>query len=220
MNARLTSTIALGLVSPLIAACASKGWVKDQMMASNKVSTAYVDSSVNAAVAKEAAAREADDANTKTQIAQQQAALDSLRTQFHTAVSTMGSTIRFAVPVNFAFNDATVAENDYAALDKFAQVVSKFYGGSVVTVEGFADPAGSKAYNLALSKRRADAVSQYLQTKGLDAEHLRTVGYGKERLVHPDAQKDDPGAMQNRRAVFVVETAENAGATATMNTPQ
>jgi outer membrane protein OmpA-like peptidoglycan-associated protein len=65
-----------------------------------------------------------------------------------------------------------------------------------------------------LSKRRADAVAAYLSEKGLSTSNVRTVGYGKNRLVNPKAQKDDPGAEANRRVTFVVET-NGAAASAT-----
>ena len=220
MLARRSPEIALVLAIPLVWACASKGWVKDQIAASQKITTAYTDSSVRGAVGQEAAARSAADDADRAQMAAMQAELDSLRTQFHTAVSMVGTTIRFAMPITFAFDDATVSEADQPALDRFAMVVSKFYPGSVVTVEGFTDPAGSNGYNLALSKRRAESVAQYLTTKGLDTDHVRTVGYGKARLIHPDAQRDDPGAEQNRRAVFVVETAEAGASSASSDAEQ
>ncbi|HTD62663.1 MAG TPA: OmpA family protein, partial [Gemmatimonadaceae bacterium] len=79
-------------------------------------------------------------------------------------------------------------------------------GGSKVTIEGFADPAGSQHYNLALSQRRADAVRDYLSSKGIDLSIIKTVGYGKTRLVNPGAQRDDQGAEENRRVTFVIET--------------
>jgi peptidoglycan-associated lipoprotein len=114
--------------------------------------------------------------------------------------------MQFAFPVNFAFDDATVRDQDKAELDKFADVAKKYYGGSKITIEGFADPAGTQHYNLALSQRRADAVRDYLSTKGIDLSVIKTVGYGKTRLVNPGAARDDTGAEENRRVVFVIET--------------
>ena len=71
-------------------------------------------------------------------------------------------------------------------------------------------------YNLDLSRRRAEAVKDYLSTQGLSNE-LKTVGYGKTRLVVPNAWGSEPGAEQNRRVVFVIETrgeaADSAGVT-------
>jgi outer membrane protein OmpA-like peptidoglycan-associated protein len=66
------------------------------------------------------------------------------------------------------------------------------------------------AYNLRLSRERADAVRDFLVTKGLDGSLLKTVGYGKTRLVKPGAEGDAPGAELNRRVTFVVETSGEA----------
>jgi len=59
---------------------------------------------------------------------------------------------------------------------------------------GFADPAGSTRYNLDLSRRRADAVKGYLVSQGLTDQLVKTVGYGKTRLVVPGAARDQAGA--------------------------
>jgi outer membrane protein OmpA-like peptidoglycan-associated protein len=140
------------------------------------------------------------------QIAQLRTELDTMRTQFNTRITAMEDGIKFAMPVNFAFDDASVRPEDQAALDRFAQIVSKYYGGSMVTIEGFADPAGAPQYNVQLSRRRAESVRDYLSNKGLTADQLRTIGYGETRQVVAGAERDEPGAEMNRRVVFVVET--------------
>jgi outer membrane protein OmpA-like peptidoglycan-associated protein len=140
------------------------------------------------------------------QIAQLRTELDTMRTQFNTRITAMEDGIKFAMPVNFAFDDASVRPEDQAALDRFAQIVSKYYGGSMVTIEGFADPAGAPSYNVQLSRRRAESVRDYLSSKGLTADQLRTIGYGETRQVVSGAERDEPGAELNRRVVFVVET--------------
>ena len=93
-------------------------------------------------------------------------------------------------------------------------VAQKYYPGSKITVEGFADPAGSTRYNVSLSKRRAEAVRSYLVSKGMTDENLMTVGYGEARQVVRGAERDEPGAEQNRRVVFVIETKGDATASA------
>jgi outer membrane protein OmpA-like peptidoglycan-associated protein len=134
--------------------------------------------------------------------------LQSLRTEFGAKITAMEDGMKFDMPVNFAFNDATVRQQDYTTLSRFAHVVQKYYPTSKVTVEGFADPAGSNRYNLALSKKRAEAVRDYLVGQGgLTTNQLETVGYGESRLVTPKAWGDQPGAELNRRVVFVIETA-------------
>jgi len=131
--------------------------------------------------------------------------LQTLRTDFGAKIAMVEEGLQFAMPVNFAFNADQVRDEDHASLDRFAKVVQKYYPGSKVTIEGFADPAGSARYNLALSRRRADAVKAYLASQGLTGNELATIGYGKTRLVTPGAWGDKPGADLNRRVVFVIE---------------
>jgi peptidoglycan-associated lipoprotein len=132
--------------------------------------------------------------------------LQAMRTDFGAKIAAVEAGLQFALPVNFAFNADQVRDEDHTALNRFAQVVQKYYPGSKVTIEGFADPAGSARYNLDLSRRRADAVKAYLASQGLTGNELATVGYGKTRLVTPGAWGDKPGADLNRRVVFVIES--------------
>jgi peptidoglycan-associated lipoprotein len=132
--------------------------------------------------------------------------LQSLRTEFGAKIVAMENGVKVTFPVNFAFDDATVRGEDQPAVEKFADVAQKHFTGAVITIEGFADPAGTQGYNLALSRRRAEAVRAMLVDRGLGAAQVRTVGYGKTRLVVPGASGDEPGAEQNRRVVFVIET--------------
>ena len=70
-----------------------------------------------------------------------------------------------------------------------------------VTVEGHADERGTPEYNIALGERRANAVKMYLQGKGVSADQISIVSYGKEKpavLGH-----DEAAYAKNRRAVLV-----------------
>lgn len=70
-----------------------------------------------------------------------------------------------------------------------------------VTVEGHADERGTPEYNIALGERRANAVKMYLQGKGVSADQIAIVSYGKEKpavLGH-----DEAAYAKNRRAVLV-----------------
>ena len=132
--------------------------------------------------------------------------LQQMKTEFGAKITALENGIMFAMPVNFAFDDANVRPQDQPMLDRFAKVADHYYTGSKVTVEGFADPAGSAAYNLMLSRQRADAVRNYLTSHGLNTVQLASIGYGKTRLVTPGASRDMPGAEMNRRVVFVIES--------------
>jgi peptidoglycan-associated lipoprotein len=143
--------------------------------------------------------------------------LQTMRNDFNTRITAVEGQVKFAMPVHFGFDDARVRDQDQAALEKFAQVASQHYKGATITIEGFADPAGSAEYNLRLSRERADAVRDYLVTKGIDGTLLRTVGYGKTRLVKPGAARDADGAELNRRVTFVVETPAGAATVAALS---
>lgn len=70
-----------------------------------------------------------------------------------------------------------------------------------VTIEGHADERGTPEYNIALGERRANAVKMYLQGKGVSADQMSIVSYGKEKpavLGHTEA-----AWAKNRRAVLV-----------------
>lgn len=143
--------------------------------------------------------------------------LADLRTEFDAKIVAAGNGMKVMLPVSFAFDDAMVKDADRAALERFSQIANKYYPGAVITVEGFADPAGTATYNQRLSLARAENVKRELAQHGMDAALIRTMGFGSMRQVVPGAQKDDPGADRNRRVVFVIESADARTATAATN---
>ena len=167
----------------------------------------------NAALETERTARtSADEAlqsdvqSLRTDVQNLRTELQNLRTEFGAKITAMEEGLKFALPVNFAFDDATIRPEDVPALDRFARVVQNYYQGSKITVEGFADPAGTVAYNRALSLRRAQSVLAHLTTAGVNPDLIEAIGYGETRQVVMGAERDDPGAEKNRRVVFVVES--------------
>lgn len=146
----------------------------------------------------------------QTRLDELEGELGALREEFDVTVARLENGVRFATPVHFAFDDATVRQADHELLDRFADVVGNHYDGALITVEGFADPAGSQAYNKRLSERRAAAVASYLESNGLAGADLRTVGYGEDRLVEPGAQGPGESGLVNRRVAFVIEYAPEA----------
>ncbi|KAB2869612.1 MAG: peptidoglycan-associated lipoprotein Pal [Bauldia sp.] len=72
-------------------------------------------------------------------------------------------------------------------------------------IEGHADERGTREYNIALGARRATAVRDYFVARGIAANRMRTISYGKER---PVAVCNDISCWsQNRRAVIVLNNA-------------
>ncbi|HXN44370.1 MAG TPA: peptidoglycan-associated lipoprotein Pal [Xanthobacteraceae bacterium] len=88
-----------------------------------------------------------------------------------------------------------------STLDKQVQWL-QLYNRYSFTVEGHADERGTREYNIALGARRAQTVRDYLAARGVDANRMRTISYGKER---PVAVCNDISCWsQNRRAVTVL----------------
>lgn len=152
----------------------------------------------------------------------QQQQLDSLTQEmqqrfakYDAQIAQMGGRVRLDTAAHFAFNDATVRDQDKPLLDDFAKVISQHYPDAVVTVEGFADPAGSASYNRRLGERRAKAVRDYLVQEGLSAGHLRAVSYGEAANRQVERGQSREAGEPNRRVTLVVDFAgqsSNAGA--------
>lgn len=210
------AVLALGAVS--LTACATKGFVRQQVetgvstaVGAERTARVSGDSSLNSTMTSEFTSVRGEISSLKTDVQSLRRDLTALRTEFGAKITAMEDGMKFAMPVTFGYDDSSVRDEDRPLLDRFAQIVNKYYGGSMLTVEGFADPSGSIRYNKELSKRRADNVAAYLAQAGLTGVSMKTVGYGEDRQVAPGAEKDMPGAQANRRVVFVVETKSAGG---------
>jgi peptidoglycan-associated lipoprotein len=104
--------------------------------------------------------------------------------------------------VFFETDSSELTEPARASLDKQAQWLNN-YNRYAFTIEGHADERGTREYNIALGARRAQTVREYLTSRGIAAQRMRTISYGKER---PVAVCDDISCWsQNRRAVTVLD---------------
>jgi peptidoglycan-associated lipoprotein len=103
--------------------------------------------------------------------------------------------------VFFATDSASLDDSARRTLTQQAAWLQENPGTSV-TIEGHADERGTRAYNLALGARRAQAARDFLLAQGVPAGRMSTVSFGKER---PVALCSNEGCWsQNRRAVTVV----------------
>lgn len=135
--------------------------------------------------------------------------LQSMRTEFGAKIDELEGMLAFNVPVNFGYDESDIDMDDQAVLNRFASVVKEHYPGAIVTIEGFADPAGSAAYNKRLGMNRANSVKAYLESQGLVGDRIKTVSYGEdsERLVN-DGRGPEAG-WENRRVVLVIDYAQH-----------
>ncbi|ANC92205.1 OmpA family protein [Azospirillum humicireducens] len=107
--------------------------------------------------------------------------------------------LRAAFRVEFDFNSARVKPESQAILDKVAAVMAAA-GNTRFRIVGHTDAVGGDAANLALSRRRAAAVVEYLATRHhIRGDRLEASGMGARELLLPD----DPKAAANRRVEIV-----------------
>jgi outer membrane protein OmpA-like peptidoglycan-associated protein len=71
-----------------------------------------------------------------------------------------------------------------------------------LTIEGHTCNIGTAEYNLALGDRRANAVKNYLVSRGVIADRLNTISYGEEQPLHDNLREET--RRLNRRAALVV----------------
>lgn len=96
------------------------------------------------------------------------------------------------------------AKKEMLALYEYLNEESSFS----ITIGGHTDSVGSDAYNLWLSKKRAEAVAHHLLKLGLDKDRIQWQGYGGSQ---PIATNDNElGRQQNRRVEFVIAKVEGA----------
>lgn len=74
----------------------------------------------------------------------------------------------------------------------------KQYPSTRVEVQGHADERGTRDYNIALGDRRAQAVSQYLQSQGIASTRIQTISFGKDKPLDPG--HDEAAWARNRNA--------------------
>ena len=99
--------------------------------------------------------------------------------------------------INFEFNSAKLSPDSLEQLQQLATALnSEEILPYRIKVTGHTDAVGSDAYNMDLSKRRAQAVVSYLSSQlGVNLARLSSTGLGKRALKLPD----DPGNGANRR---------------------
>ncbi|MDP1738664.1 MAG: peptidoglycan-associated lipoprotein Pal [Caulobacter sp.] len=77
------------------------------------------------------------------------------------------------------------------------------YPSVKIRIEGNCDERGTREYNLALGARRANAVRDYLVSRGVPASRITTLSWGKERPVDPGSNEDAWSRNRNGHTVIV-----------------
>jgi OOP family OmpA-OmpF porin len=103
--------------------------------------------------------------------------------------------------VDFAFDSARLTNPAQQTLDAVAASLAR-QPTLRVEIQGYTDSRGPADYNVRLSQQRADAVKDYLISKGVNGDSLQARGYGKADPIASNATAQ--GRAQNRRVVFDV----------------
>lgn len=112
----------------------------------------------------------------------------------------------YLLNVYYDFNEANVRQESVPALEKLLQLLRD---DSSIRIEigAHTDVRGSEDYNLGLSQRRASAVVQWLQQRGVAADRLVAKGYGKSKPLNacsPPEACTEQEHSRNRRTVFTI----------------
>ncbi len=119
-----------------------------------------------------------------------------------TRVGTIGCDCDFTLQLQFAFDSAKLSAGDMAQLDELIPILTDPKAGMIGgVIEGHTDSIGSAEYNMGLSKRRAESVASYLQSKGVNlGSRFATEAFGEAK---PIASNDTAeGRAENRRVVI------------------
>lgn len=103
--------------------------------------------------------------------------------------------------VYFGFDSTVVDSDGQAVIDWFAKhLIARPHAR--VRLEGHADERGTRAYNVGLGERRANAVKQTLIGGGAAADQISVASYGEERPANPGNSEE--AWAKNRRVEFVL----------------
>jgi hypothetical protein len=105
----------------------------------------------------------------------------------------------------FNSNEAGMEAADKSALTAELERLKQSQDYSIV-IEGYTDTTGEDAYNLALSKRRVEAVRSFLIENGIDAGRIKAQGKGRTDKF--DSGLDEESLRRNRRVRVIVEATE------------
>jgi len=103
--------------------------------------------------------------------------------------------------INFEVDKALIPDVNKPLLDRAAEIM-KAVPDMQLMIMGHTDSQASDAYNMELSRDRAEAVKEYLVSKGVDASKLQTKGMGETDPIADNST--DQGRFRNRRIEFTV----------------
>ena len=190
-------------VALVAAGCASKGYVREEVEASEARTGEQID-----AVESQVEANQ-------TRLAEQQAQLDSLsgttREAMERAIAAgklaegkfLYETVLSDDRVRFGFDSSELSDEARVMLDDLAADLRTRNENVYIEIQGHTDATGSDDYNLELGRKRAEAAQRYLNLRHAVALHrMSVVSYGESAPVADNDTRE--GRSANRRVVLVV----------------
>lgn len=107
--------------------------------------------------------------------------------------------------VYFDLNKSDIKGPSAVTLERLAGIF-KEYPKSNILIEGHTDSSGSEEYNMNLSRQRAQAVTDYLVTQGIDSQRFTTKWYGELQPRFDNETQE--GRTKNRRVELGIVASE------------
>lgn len=150
--------------------------------------------------------RELDQLRAEAQTRQDElyGALSQLEGKFASIRRDARGTIVSLADILFDFDKATLKRSVEFNLVKIATILNQFEEMGII-IEGHTDSVGTDEYNLDLSKRRANAVYDFLVSQDVEQSRMRWEGYGETRPVADNETEE--GRQRNRRVDLVIQDA-------------
>lgn len=117
-----------------------------------------------------------------------------------------GINVTFEEGVLFGYDQSQLGSESTKKLTDLAGILNK-YPDTYILIEGHTDSKGSDQYNLDLSKRRAQAVANYLQGVNVKDNRIKTAFYGEAQPKFSNDTEAD--RAKNRRVEFAIYANEN-----------
>jgi len=107
-----------------------------------------------------------------------------------------GINVTFESGLMFKINSSEISDSYKSDLGSAAEVFVKYPETNIV-IEGHTDDTGSDDYNMTLSEKRAMAVKNFLQSKGVAEERMTVKWYGETQPKYPN--DSEANRQKNRR---------------------
>ena len=185
--------ISLLAILALFVGCASKGYVEEQIRASESRTSAQLTD-----VSGKSSSME-------TELAQLKALSKQLEEKTEMALNEAKGFENYQIiwqgEINFDFDSYQIMSVAEQSLMEAGQKMEQS-AGSLVELIGHTDQTGSNKYNLMLGERRAESVRRFLNDRfGISLYRMFTLSYGKEK---PMAMMEQPNSASKNRRVKVV----------------